>query len=448
MNRVQRAEASGQAIPAPKTEGPGHLLLVHDFNTGPVEPTALDDNQLTIEQKYLEELYDAWFQDIYAHPQKTIRAVLEEIDGKTMAEEEPRVLTLLQGYIAQVALDSTCESPLVAYNAAREAVLERAIKMSAKSYSSDAYVLESLIGVAIKAVSLQSLALKQEDDKVSIKETGIVSDPSHQENCEPIVQEEFRSSAKNNHTRLSRVQVSLLFRRLEEGDPQAEERLVNNFIGLADAEAQKYAYTGESMEDLVQVARLGLIYALHRFDRSRGFEFSTFAIPTISGEIKRYFRDKAWTIRVPRSLQDAQRKVRKAIEQIEDRGEQPTISALSKLTGIPEDELIEPLKVRASGAYRASSLDQPLNQHTDEGHTLGEAVGDTRNQDLYGGVEIEADIARAMKLLPERTQKIVLLRRQGKTQREIAEIIGCSQMQISRLLKRAVTVMSDALASS
>ena len=222
-----------------------------------------------------------------------------------------------------------------------------------------------------------------------------------------------------------------LFRRLP--DPAARDELTRRFLPFADYLARRFTGRGESQEDLEQVASLGLVLAIDRFDVDRGVAFSTYAAATIIGELKRHFRDKGWAIRVPRLVQEHSLDVGKAAQALwQELGRSPTIPELARRTGLNEEEVLE--AIDASQAYRASSIDAPI----------GEDGGS--HADMMGGLDeaLEmspewATVSDAVKRLPTRERTIVFLRFfRGLTQTEIAEEVGISQMHVSRLLAQTL----------
>ena len=227
---------------------------------------------------------------------------------------------------------------------------------------------------------------------------------------------------------------------LEHGDLSARERLVTRFLPLARQLARRYASAGEPVDDLVQVASVGLVKAIDRYDLDRRTAFSSFAVPTILGEIKRYFRDAGWTIRVPRAIQERRIHVNRAIPALTGKlGRSPTPAEIAESIGATSEEVIEALE--AAVAYEPESLDtSPGAGEEDElrDRSLGsEDPG-------YDIVENNATIAPAMRALPERERVIVYMRFvKDMTQSEIADRIGISQMHVSRLIRKALETMRE-----
>lgn len=203
---------------------------------------------------------------------------------------------------------------------------------------------------------------------------------------------------------------------------------------LAQRLARKFRGRGTDLEDLVQVARFGLLNAIDRFDPDRGVRFSTFAGRTIIGEIKHHFRGEAWAIRVPRSLQNLWLRTSRAIEELSQRlGRNPTIPEIAGHLDVDEDDVIEAMD--AGGGFSASSLDRPI------GGTGTTSVGDlmgSRDSSLELTPEW-AEVADAVEGLPEREKAIMYMRFfEGRTQQEIASRVGVSQVHVSRLLRRTL----------
>ena len=227
-----------------------------------------------------------------------------------------------------------------------------------------------------------------------------------------------------------------LFRLLREtGDEQYRERLSELHLPLVRYLAKRFADRGEPLEDLVQVGSVGLMKAIDRFDLEREVKFSTYATPTIVGEIKRYFRDSGWSVRVPRRLQELSLRLGKATARLrQDLGRSPTVAELAAELGVSEDEAIEAYD--ASLAYSTGSLDAKVGT-SEDGATLGERLGD---EDAWlDQMEYFASIAPAVADLDQREQRIIYLRFfQGMTQSQIAEELGISQMHVSRQLTRTL----------
>jgi RNA polymerase sigma-B factor len=206
---------------------------------------------------------------------------------------------------------------------------------------------------------------------------------------------------------------------------------------LADKIARRYSHTSEPLEDLVQVARMGLIKAVDRWDPNRGFAFSTFAVPTITGELRRHFRDRTWTVRPPRDVQDLYLDARRVSESLfHELGREPTAADLAATLGRSVEDVLEALE--AGAAHSSSSLDAPLrNDQSEAGHTLIEQMPDAR--DDFRVSEDATALLQLAHVLDRRAWEIVRLRfEEDLTQREIGERVGCSQMQVSRILRESL----------
>jgi RNA polymerase sigma-B factor len=226
------------------------------------------------------------------------------------------------------------------------------------------------------------------------------------------------------------------------GDESAREALVGRFLPLARQLARRYQRGGEQLDDLVQVASLGLLKAIDRFDPARETAFSSFAVPTILGELKRHFRDKGWSVRVPRDLQELAVRVDKtADEMARELGRAPTPAQLAERTGITVEQVLEARE--ASAAYRAVSLDRPRTEEDDEGESYADAVG--VEDPGFRVAEDAATIERLMRVLSDREREVLRLRfEEDLTQSEIGERVGVSQMHVSRLIRQSVARLREA----
>ncbi|MDQ3769911.1 MAG: SigB/SigF/SigG family RNA polymerase sigma factor [Actinomycetota bacterium] len=230
----------------------------------------------------------------------------------------------------------------------------------------------------------------------------------------------------------------LLFERWQRGrEPEARAALVERYLPLARRLARRYAQGDEPLDDLVQVASLGLVKAVDRFDTARPVAFSSFAVPTILGELKRHFRDRTWSVRVPRGLQELALRADDTAEDLARHlGRRPTVSELAEGVGISEEQILEALE--AAGAYRATSLEAPRRGgEDDEDETVGSALG--HDEGGFALAEHRAVLERLLATLDERERMVLALRfEQDLTQAEIGEAIGVSQMQVSRILRRCL----------
>lgn len=226
------------------------------------------------------------------------------------------------------------------------------------------------------------------------------------------------------------------------GDERAKEELLLQFMPLVRRIASRYVNRGEPLDDLVQVGSIGLLNAMNRFDPSRGVQFSTYAVPTIVGEIKRYFRDKSWAVHVPRHLKEQSLYLgRLSGTMTADLGRAPTVAELAHESGLDEETVVEALE--AGNAYTARSLSRPLAQGSED-ETFEDLLGDA--DPGFENVEDGALIEVGLSALDERERRIVELRFfDGLTQSEIAATVGISQMHVSRLLRHALSLMRGRL---
>ena len=229
--------------------------------------------------------------------------------------------------------------------------------------------------------------------------------------------------------------------RYAEGDVRAREEVINRLLPLAKRLAGRYRHTGESQDDLEQVAALGLIKAIDRYDPALG-PFVRYAVPNIMGELKRHFRDKGWSMHVPRSVQERFLQVNEAMDQLSGRlGRSPTPKDIAAHTGLEVEDVLEALE--ASSAYSPVALDAPHPGDDDGARTLGDSLG--ADDARYGFVELGQALAPAFRALPPREQTILKLRFiDDLTQSEIAEQVGVSQMHVSRLLRRSLDRLNAA----
>lgn len=230
--------------------------------------------------------------------------------------------------------------------------------------------------------------------------------------------------------------ASLFERWQRHGDGRAREQLVSRYMPLARSLARRYGRSSEPFEDLLQVASLGLLKAIDRYDGERGHPFQSFAVPTILGEMRRYFRDSGWAIHVPRGAQERALKVRDAQERLSNEtGRAPTANRLAEYLELDIEEVIDALQ--AIRAYETISLDAPRGTGEDDSVPYGDTIGN--DDERYELVELDATVAEALGHLPARDRLVLQLRFvEDMTQTEIAEQVGISQMQVSRLLRRSL----------
>jgi RNA polymerase sigma-B factor len=234
---------------------------------------------------------------------------------------------------------------------------------------------------------------------------------------------------------------------LPEDDPQrsaARDELVTMHLPLAGFLARRFRDRGESLDDLTQVATIGLIKAVDRFDIERGVEFSTFATPTIVGEIKRHFRDKGWAIRVPRRLQELRISIGRATAELsQSTGRSPTVAELAAHIGVTDEEILEGLE--SAQAYATLSLDASSSDGSDEGASLVDTLGE--DDPGLGEVDTRQTLHPLVATLPAREQRIIHMRfYDNMTQAQIAEQIGVSQMHVSRLLAKSLAQLRSGMA--
>jgi len=250
---------------------------------------------------------------------------------------------------------------------------------------------------------------------------------------------------------VTRQRSAELFTELRDADgsdasrSSAREQLLALHMPLVEHCARRFRNRGEPFEDLVQVGSIGLIKAVDRFDTDRGVEFSTYATPTIIGEIKRYFRDKGWAIRVPRRLQELRMQITATTAELTQRlGRSPTPREIAESIGCSVDEIVEGME--SSNAYATLSLDAGSDDSDDGGPSMLDAIG--IDDEALERVEVRESVKPLLEGLPEREKRILLLRFfKNMTQSQIAEEIGVSQMHVSRLLTRTLAQLRTSLES-
>ncbi|MGI8614984.1 MAG: RNA polymerase sigma factor SigF [Nocardioidaceae bacterium] len=247
-----------------------------------------------------------------------------------------------------------------------------------------------------------------------------------------------------------RLLTRAAFRRLDALDSDAPERtalrehLVRVNLPLVEHLARRFANRGEPLDDLTQVATIGLLKAIDRFAVDRGVEFSTYATPTIVGEIKRHFRDRGWTIRVPRRLQEMRLSLATATAELtQELNRSPTVAELAERLAVSQDNVLEGLE--SANAYATLSLDAPDGSEGDANSML-DALG--VDDEEFGNVEYRASLRPLLASLEPRDRRILVLRFfHGLTQSQIAAEVGMSQMHVSRILSRTLQVLRTALAA-
>jgi RNA polymerase sigma-B factor len=220
------------------------------------------------------------------------------------------------------------------------------------------------------------------------------------------------------------------------GNRRLRDELVEEHVGLAEYLARRFADRGEAFDDLRQVALVGLLKAVERFEPDRGLRFSTFATPTIVGELKRHFRDRGWAVRVPRRIQELHLQLVKVVGTLsQELGRSPTAEEIARRTGTRVEDVLEAME--AGGVYRLASLDAALANEERSALDLSARLGEDDPE--FDGVERRDELGELLQHLPPRERRIVFLRFfEGMTQSEIAEEVGISQMHVSRLLAKSL----------
>ncbi|MFD3948170.1 RNA polymerase sigma factor SigF [Streptomyces sp. NPDC058579] len=250
--------------------------------------------------------------------------------------------------------------------------------------------------------------------------------------------------APDPHDRSGARALFIKLRELPEGSQEKAElrnQLVRMHLPLVEHLARRFRNRGEPLDDLTQVATIGLIKSVDRFDPERGVEFSTYATPTVVGEIKRHFRDKGWAVRVPRRLQELRLSLTTATAELSQlHGRSPTVHELAERLGISEEEVLEGLE--SANAYSTLSLDVPDTD--DESPAVADTLG--AEDEALEGVEYRESLKPLLEDLPPREKRILLLRFFGNmTQSQIAQEVGISQMHVSRLLARTLAQLREKL---
>ena len=238
------------------------------------------------------------------------------------------------------------------------------------------------------------------------------------------------------HDRRMREERALFARLAEDGDPRAREVLVQRFLPLARSLALRYQRSHEPFDDLLQVASLGLLKAIDGLDAQREIAFASYAVPTILGEIKRYFRDRTWAVRVPGQLQELVLRVDRTVRDLSDElRRQPTVGEIVAAVGASEDDVLEALQ--AGGAYRALSLDEPRGGTDENVVTLGDSIG--VHDHGFAHVEGRATFTALLGIVSTREREVLRMRfEQDMAQAEIGAAIGISQMHVSRIIRQAI----------
>jgi RNA polymerase sigma-B factor len=253
-------------------------------------------------------------------------------------------------------------------------------------------------------------------------------------------------SQSPEHLRAPLSDAQLLAQYAETRDPVLRSALVERFMPLARSIAKRYRKAEEPFDDLLQVASLGLLKAVDRFDPARGIAFSSFAVPTIVGELRRHFRDRCWSVRPPRELQERALEVDKYRTELTTRlGRSPSVRELGQALELDDEQVLEALQ--AQQGMRAASLDAPRGNGEDNDATLADAHGAVDPE--LTRAEHRATLSRLFERLDEREQRVLRLRfEEDMTQEQIGKLVGVSQMQVSRIIRAAVAKLAAARGES
>ena len=233
-----------------------------------------------------------------------------------------------------------------------------------------------------------------------------------------------------------------LFRRYRlEDDEAARDELITMYLNLVKYLASRFRNRGEPIDDLIQVGTIGLIKAIDRFDIERQVEFTTYATPTIVGELKRYFRDKGWAIKVPRRLQELSFKVNQAVDALTQRNQRsPSIEEIARYLDVTTEDVLEAMET--SEAYNFVSLESDRGSDGSDTFSILEYIG--KDDALMAVVDDRTTLSLALKRLTPQEQRVLYLRFfEGLTQTEIAHQLQISQMQVSRLLRRTLRTLRE-----
>lgn len=225
---------------------------------------------------------------------------------------------------------------------------------------------------------------------------------------------------------------------------QLQEEMVNKYSRLVESLARKYSTNKLIQEDLYQVGMIGLLAAVRRFDETFNRSFETFAIPTILGEIKRFIRDKTWSVHVPRRIKELGPKIRKAVDELTTEDQKsPSIPEIAKHIGVPEEAVLEAMEMGQS--YRALSADRQVEANSDGGTVaILDLIGDEENN--YEKIDLQLLLEKIFPVLTEREQQILRCTFfENMSQKETGELLGISQMHVSRLQRRSLRKLREAL---
>ncbi|WP_442806234.1 RNA polymerase sigma factor SigF [Streptomyces sp. NBC_01317] len=282
-------------------------------------------------------------------------------------------------------------------------------------------------------------------EQAQAERAATMSEQSEQQHTKQNEQTEHTEQKQHDpHDRSGARLMFVTLRELPDGSPEKADlrnQLVRMHLPLVEHLARRFRNRGEPLDDLTQVATIGLIKSVDRFDPERGVEFSTYATPTVVGEIKRHFRDKGWAVRVPRRLQELRLSLTTATAELsQQHGRSPTVHELAERLGISEEEVLEGLE--SANAYSTLSLDVPDTD--DESPAVADTLGS--EDEALEGVEYRESLKPLLEDLPPREKRILLLRFFGNmTQSQIAQEVGISQMHVSRLLARTLAQLRERL---
>ncbi|HEX6459562.1 MAG TPA: SigB/SigF/SigG family RNA polymerase sigma factor [Thermoleophilaceae bacterium] len=247
--------------------------------------------------------------------------------------------------------------------------------------------------------------------------------------------------ASRGSPRAKRQEALLFVSYRRDGDLRARRELIERFLPLAHMLARRYRNRSEPLEDLMQVASLALVKAIDRYDADRGTEFSSYAVPTILGELRRHFRDLSWSVHVSRGMQERVLRLSGVVEELSSElGSSPTPWQIAAAMGIPVEEVLEVLSAAAS--HDTVSLDGPVHRADGDSTTIADTIGTV--DEGFDLAEMRPAVARALRWLPERQRTILYLRfQEDLTQSEIARRLGMSQMHVSRLIRRSLDQLRE-----
>ncbi|WTL50660.1 RNA polymerase sigma factor SigF [Streptomyces sp. NBC_01497] len=320
-------------------------------------------------------------------------------------------------------------------------------EQQARPHPEDGSDGQEATGEQARAERAAGMSEKQGEDEQRDERTeraGEVSAPEAAVAAEAAAHLERARHTVDTHDRGGARALFIELRALPDGSAERADlrnRLVRMHLPLVEHLARRFRNRGEPLDDLTQVATIGLIKSVDRFDPDRGVEFSTYATPTVVGEIKRHFRDKGWAVRVPRRLQELRLSLTTATAELsQQHGRSPTVHELAERLGISEEEVLEGLE--SANAYSTLSLDVPDTD--DESPAVADTLG--AEDEALEGVEYRESLKPLLEDLPPREKRILLLRFFGNmTQSQIAQEVGISQMHVSRLLARTLAQLRERL---